>query len=103
MQAGVSSAQSKNAGPTSVVWQMQDVRAQVGPTSKMLSGDERVKADRWQARFSDGSDHLVDIVLIHEGTATIESLQQDCSIACLEARRRVCCGQDCHGYSVPVH
>ena len=69
---------------------MQDVRAQVGPTSKMLSGDERTKADRWQARFSDGANHLIDIVLIHEGTATIESLQQDCSVSLASKLDDVC-------------
>jgi hypothetical protein len=90
MQASVSSAQSKDPGLTSVVWQMQDVWAQVGPTSKMLAGDERIKADRWQARFSDGGDHLIDIVLIHEGTASIESLQQDCSVGLASRLDDVC-------------
>lgn len=79
LQLSVSGAQAQGAGKSDVSWQLEDVRAQVGPTSKQLSGADRARADRWQARFADGASHLVDVILIYEGKATVDSLQGDCS------------------------
>ena len=79
LQSSVATAQSQVIGHADTAWQLETVRAQVGPTSKLLTGTDRAQADRWQARLTDGPDHIIDITLVYVDGSVVETLQKACS------------------------
>jgi hypothetical protein len=77
LRSSISGAQALD-GTATTTWRLQEVRAQVGSPTRILTGAERAEADRWQARFTDGADHVVDVVLMWEKPRPLDGARSDC-------------------------
>ena len=63
-------------------WQLLDVVARASNPGRVMSGDNRVIADQWQATFSAGDEHQLDVRMIYAAPVDqtdLASQRQDCA------------------------
>jgi hypothetical protein len=80
IQQSVSTAQAASTASPDTTWTLESVLTPGGPSSTPLTGADRAQADSWQARFTDGDEHVLDVILVHEGDTSFDIATHGCSV-----------------------